>query len=140
MDPLLSSARVTRLEDRRETRRYASRTARARAERGSNLSGGFAQSVALARVFLRRSAQIVILDESMGQMDALKKRELIFPRLFAFVKEQRMTLIIISHEVGSGRGARAPGRSISGLHGSARLASPRIPVCPLILRCLVSLV
>jgi ABC-type multidrug transport system fused ATPase/permease subunit len=69
------------------------------AERGSNLSGGFAQSVALARVFLRKTAQIVILDESMGQMDALKKRELIFPTLFQFVKEHRMTLIIISHDV-----------------------------------------
>ena len=28
---------------------------------GHNLSGGFAQSVALARVFLRQDAQIVIL-------------------------------------------------------------------------------
>jgi len=69
------------------------------AERGTNLSGGFAQSVALARVFLRTQAQIVILDESMGQMDALKKREVIFPTLFRFVKEHRMTLILISHDV-----------------------------------------
>jgi ABC-type multidrug transport system ATPase subunit len=69
------------------------------AERGSNLSGGFAQSVALARVFLRTQAQIVILDESMGQMDALKKREVIFPTLFRFVKQHRMTLILISHDV-----------------------------------------
>lgn len=37
-------------------------------ERGSNLSGGFAQSVALARVFLRKEAQIIILDEAMGQV------------------------------------------------------------------------
>jgi ABC-type multidrug transport system fused ATPase/permease subunit len=38
------------------------------AERGANLSGGFAQSVALARVFLRKEAQIIILDEAMGQV------------------------------------------------------------------------
>jgi ABC-type multidrug transport system fused ATPase/permease subunit len=69
------------------------------AERGANLSGGFAQSVALARVFLRKDAQIIILDEAMGQMDAIKKRELIFPRLFEFVKKHRMTLILISHDV-----------------------------------------
>jgi len=69
------------------------------AERGANLSGGFAQSVALARVFLRKEAQTVILDEAMGQMDSLKKRELIFPQLFDFVKKHRMTLIIISHDV-----------------------------------------
>lgn len=35
---------------------------------GSNLSGGFAQSVALARIFLKKQAQIVILDEAMGQV------------------------------------------------------------------------
>ena len=69
------------------------------AERGSNLSGGFAQSVALARVFLRKESQLVILDEAMGQMDALKKREQIFPSLFRFVKEHNMTLILISHDV-----------------------------------------
>ena len=38
---------------------------------GSNLSGGFQQSLALARVFLRKRSQLVILDEAMGQMDAL---------------------------------------------------------------------
>lgn len=37
-------------------------------ERGTNLSGGFAQSVALARIFLRKQAQIIILDEAMGQV------------------------------------------------------------------------
>ena len=33
--------------------------------RGTNMSGGFAQSVALARVFLRPGSKILILDESM---------------------------------------------------------------------------
>ena len=37
-------------------------------ERGANLSGGLAQSVALARVYVRKQASIVILDESIGQM------------------------------------------------------------------------
>ena len=67
---------------------------------GANLSGGFAQSVALARIFLRASeAQIIILDEAMGQMDAIKKREYIMPRVFEFVREHGMTLIVISHDV-----------------------------------------
>ncbi len=35
---------------------------------GTNISGGFAQSVALARVFLRTDAQLIILDESLGQV------------------------------------------------------------------------
>jgi ABC-type sugar transport system ATPase subunit len=39
--------------------------------RAANLSGGFAQSVALARVFLRKSAQVVILDEALGQVGGL---------------------------------------------------------------------
>lgn len=32
-------------------------------------------------------------------MDSLKKRELIFPRLFEFVAAHNMTLILISHDV-----------------------------------------
>jgi ABC-type multidrug transport system fused ATPase/permease subunit len=69
------------------------------AERGTNLSGGFAQSVALARVFLRNSSQIIILDESLSQMDTIKKREFIFPRLFDFVKKNNQLLILISHDL-----------------------------------------
>lgn len=41
--------------------------------RGTNISGGFAQSVALARIFLRKHSKIVILDESMSAMDPIKK-------------------------------------------------------------------
>ena len=55
--------------------------------------------MALARVFLRRRAQLVILDEALGQMDAIKKRELIMPRLLKFVRDHNMTLILVSHEV-----------------------------------------
>ena len=36
--------------------------------RGRQLSGGFAQSVSLARVLLRRNAKIIILDEALGQV------------------------------------------------------------------------
>lgn len=36
--------------------------------RGANLSGGFAQSVALARAFLREDAQILVLDEALSQV------------------------------------------------------------------------
>jgi ABC-type branched-subunit amino acid transport system ATPase component len=69
--------------------------------RGGNLSGGFAQSVALARVFLRRDAQLIILDEAMGQMDAIKKRETILPRLLAFARERNAALVIVSHDLRS---------------------------------------
>src|SRR5690606_6805846 len=52
--------------------------------RGTNLSGGFQQSVALARAFVKTSAKIIILDESMSQMDPIKKKQCILPQLFKF--------------------------------------------------------
>eukprot|EP00656_Telonema_subtile_P029043 TRINITY_DN3191_c0_g1_i6.p1 TRINITY_DN3191_c0_g1~~TRINITY_DN3191_c0_g1_i6.p1 ORF type:complete len:693 (-),score=164.64 TRINITY_DN3191_c0_g1_i6:115-2193(-) len=67
--------------------------------RGSLLSGGIMQSVALARIFLRKSASIVILDEAFGQMDSVKKREVILPKLLRFVRAHGMTLILVTHEV-----------------------------------------
>jgi len=67
--------------------------------RGALLSGGMMQSVALARVLLRKSASIVILDEAFGQMDAVKKREVILPKLLQFVRGHDMTLIMVTHEV-----------------------------------------
>ncbi len=67
--------------------------------RGTNLSGGFAQSVALARIFLKPQSRIVILDESLGQMDAVKKRDFILPRLFAFVRRHQMALLLIAHDM-----------------------------------------
>eukprot|EP00003_Mantamonas_plastica_P026478 TRINITY_DN5427_c2_g2_i1.p2 TRINITY_DN5427_c2_g2~~TRINITY_DN5427_c2_g2_i1.p2 ORF type:complete len:185 (-),score=77.08 TRINITY_DN5427_c2_g2_i1:1352-1906(-) len=67
--------------------------------RGANISGGFAQSIALARVFLRPKAKILILDEALGQMDAYKKREIIMPRLYRYVEQNNMALIMISHDL-----------------------------------------
>ncbi len=67
--------------------------------RGSNLSGGFAQSVALARIFLKKDAKIVILDESMSAMDPIKKRQVIFPNLLSFAKERNLSLIMITHDM-----------------------------------------
>jgi ABC-type multidrug transport system fused ATPase/permease subunit len=67
---------------------------------GTNLSGGFQQSLSLARIFLRKDAQFVILDEAMGQMDAIKTSQ-ILPKLFAFIKNHNMTLLIISHHLRS---------------------------------------
>lgn len=66
---------------------------------GSNLSGGFAQSVALARIFLRPNARLLILDESMSAMDPFKKREIIFPHLLNFVRSRNMTLLFITHDM-----------------------------------------
>jgi len=67
--------------------------------RGGLLSGGIMQSVALARIFLRKSASIVILDEAFGQMDAVKKREVILPKLLHFTRRYGMSLIMVTHEV-----------------------------------------
>jgi ABC-type multidrug transport system fused ATPase/permease subunit len=64
---------------------------------GADISGGFAQSIALARVFVRTSAKMVILDESTSQMDAVKLRTVVFPKLLDFVEEWRMCLIVITH-------------------------------------------
>ena len=69
------------------------------AEGGTNLSGGFAQSVALARVFLRPHSQLVILDEAMGAMDPIKKRECIVPSLMQWVAESGCCLIVVTHDV-----------------------------------------
>eukprot|EP01133_Synstelium_polycarpum_P016165 gene16165-19239_t len=66
---------------------------------GKNVSGGFAQSIALARIFVRTGAKIVILDEAMSQMDAFKKREIIFPKLFNFADRHNITLIIVTHDL-----------------------------------------
>eukprot|EP00475_Leptophrys_vorax_P000385 TRINITY_DN1021_c0_g1_i19.p1 TRINITY_DN1021_c0_g1~~TRINITY_DN1021_c0_g1_i19.p1 ORF type:complete len:585 (-),score=127.10 TRINITY_DN1021_c0_g1_i19:1474-3228(-) len=66
---------------------------------GSNVSGGFAQSIALARIFLRTSSDVIILDEALGQMDAIKKREFILPNLLEFARTQRKTLIMITHDM-----------------------------------------
>jgi ABC-type multidrug transport system ATPase subunit len=66
---------------------------------GGDVSGGFAQSISLARVFVRTSAKIVILDESMSQMDQIKVRSIVFPKLFQFVNRWNMCLIIITHNM-----------------------------------------
>ncbi|KYR00105.1 putative non-transporter ABC protein [Tieghemostelium lacteum] len=66
-----------------------------------NISGGFAQSIALARIFVRTEAKVVILDEAMSQMDAYKKREIIFPKLFQFAERNNITLIIVTHDIQS---------------------------------------
>jgi len=67
--------------------------------RGQNISGGFAQSIALARIFVRPETKILILDEAMSQMDAYKKREIIFPKLFEFTRKNDIALIIITHDL-----------------------------------------
>lgn len=67
--------------------------------RGSNISGGLAQSVALARVFVRTKARLVIIDESLEQMDSWKKRKIIFPQLFDYIEKHDMTLILVSHDM-----------------------------------------
>jgi ABC-type glutathione transport system ATPase component len=67
--------------------------------RGQNVSGGFAQSIALARIFVRHDTKILILDEAMSQMDAYKKREIIYPRLFEFTRKFGIALIIITHDL-----------------------------------------
>jgi len=67
--------------------------------RGSNISGGFAQSIALARVFLRTQSRVLILDEATSQMDAIKKRDIVMPNVARFVRDNGMALVLISHDL-----------------------------------------
>ena len=66
---------------------------------GMNVSGGLKQSIALSRAFLRKDAKIIVCDESFNSMDMVKKNSHIYPNLFEFVKQHKMTLIIISHDI-----------------------------------------
>ena len=66
--------------------------------RGINMCGGLAQSVALARIFVKTTAKIIILDEATSQMDSIKKRE-ILPRIVDFATKNNMTLIIVTHDL-----------------------------------------
>lgn len=68
---------------------------------GADISGGFAQSIAMARVFVRTSAKMVILDESTSHMDPVKLRTVVFPKLLDFVEEWRMCLLVITHHYNS---------------------------------------
>lgn len=66
------------------------------------------KSIALARVFVKTQAKIIILDEALGQMDAYKKRGMVVPALSRFIKKWNMTLILVSHDMVSIEGARTP--------------------------------
>jgi len=45
-----------------------------------------AQAIGLARVFLRPSAKILILDKALSEMDQFKLRKSVFPHLFQFIQ------------------------------------------------------
>jgi ABC-type multidrug transport system fused ATPase/permease subunit len=66
---------------------------------GGDISSGFAQSIALARVFIRTHAKLIILDEAVSQMDQLKLRSIVFPKLFEFASKWNMCLIVITHNL-----------------------------------------
>lgn len=63
-------------------------------ERGTNLSGGQRQSVAIARLLLTKP-KIVFLDEPSGSMDLASERQLIKQLKIAF--DDKTTLIISTH-------------------------------------------
>ncbi|RVC51336.1 ATP-binding cassette domain-containing protein, partial [Mesorhizobium sp. M4B.F.Ca.ET.088.02.2.1] len=63
-------------------------------ERGTNLSGGQRQAVAIARLLLTRP-KIVFLDEPSGSMDLASERQLIKQLKVAF--ERNTTLIVSTH-------------------------------------------
>ncbi len=64
-------------------------------ENGNNLSGGEREQIMIARALLARG-NILILDESLGEMDVSLERN-ILQRMFAFYKEK--TIIVISHRL-----------------------------------------
>ena len=63
-------------------------------ERGSNLSGGQRQAVALARMFLAKP-KIVFLDEPTGSMDLASEK--LLTRNFATAFDRDVTLVISTH-------------------------------------------
>ena len=63
-------------------------------ERGTNLSGGQRQAVAIARLLLTKP-KIVFLDEPSGSMDLASERQLIKQLKMAF--DDKTTLIISTH-------------------------------------------
>jgi ABC-type Mn2+/Zn2+ transport system ATPase subunit len=69
--------------------------------RGSALSGGILQSIALARAFLRADVDLIVVDEAMGAMDAVKKHRVVLPNLVAFAREHKAALVMVTHDVGS---------------------------------------
>jgi ABC-type multidrug transport system fused ATPase/permease subunit len=62
-------------------------------ERGSKLSGGEVQRIALARAFLRNSP-ILLVDEPTGNLDPITE-ELILKSLYSLMEEK--TVLIIAH-------------------------------------------
>ena len=58
----------------------------------------FLESISLARVFLRRNASMVVLDEAFSQIDQAKKRR-ILPELFSFIRKNNATLLMITHHI-----------------------------------------
>jgi ATP-binding cassette subfamily B protein len=70
--------------------------------RGQELSGGQWQRIALARAFMRESAQILVLDEPTASMDAETEAE-IFDHFRSLTSDR--IVILISHRFGTVRHA-----------------------------------
>jgi len=70
--------------------------------RGQELSGGQWQRIALARAFMRESAEIVVLDEPTSSMDAETEME-VFERFRALTRDK--IVILISHRFSTVRQA-----------------------------------
>lgn len=64
---------------------------------GSNISGGEAQRIALTRLFLDSSAELIILDEGTSALDNVTE-DLVYKSLFALT-EKGKTVISIAHRL-----------------------------------------
>lgn len=64
--------------------------------RPESISRGLMQAIGIARIFLRKEARIIILNDAEGALDPLKLREIVFPNLWNFVDKNNILLVVIS--------------------------------------------
>eukprot|EP01130_Rhizamoeba_saxonica_P008357 TRINITY_DN3378_c0_g2_i2.p1 TRINITY_DN3378_c0_g2~~TRINITY_DN3378_c0_g2_i2.p1 ORF type:complete len:621 (-),score=123.37 TRINITY_DN3378_c0_g2_i2:60-1922(-) len=64
-----------------------------------SISAGFSQCIALARIFLRPDAKIIILDEALSDIDPLRLKRTILPNMFEFADKNNLCVIFVTRNI-----------------------------------------